>query len=96
MLVLVQYGEIGIKGKNRRIFENMLLKNIRRALGDKLRNAELRESRIFLEVDGGEKEIRNALLKVFGLSGSHLHTSAGRLRMRYGKWCKRRNLRGRK
>ena len=67
MLVLVQYGEIGIKGKNRRIFENMLLKNIRGALGDKLKDAELRESRIFLEVDGREREIRNALLKVFGI-----------------------------
>lgn len=67
MLVLVQYGEIGIKGKNRRTFENLLVRNIRRVLGDKLKDAELRESRVFLEVEGKEKEIREALLKVFGI-----------------------------
>ncbi len=67
MLVLAQYGEIGIKGKNRRTFENILIRNIRRALGEKLKDAELRESRVFLEVSGGEKEIRKALLTVFGI-----------------------------
>lgn len=67
MLVLVQYGEIGIKGKNRRTFENLLLRNIRGALGEKLKNAELRESRVFLEARGKESEIRGALLKVFGI-----------------------------
>ncbi|MEW5996516.1 MAG: tRNA uracil 4-sulfurtransferase ThiI [Candidatus Micrarchaeota archaeon] len=67
MLVLVQYGEIGIKGKNRRNFENLLVRNIRRALGNRLKAAELRESRVFLEVKGKEKEIRPALLKVFGI-----------------------------
>ncbi|NYZ61011.1 tRNA 4-thiouridine(8) synthase ThiI [Candidatus Micrarchaeota archaeon] len=67
MLVLVQYGEIGIKGKNRRTFENMLIRNIRKALGAKLKDAELRESRVFLEVEGKEKEIRKALLAVFGI-----------------------------
>ena len=29
---LVKYGEIGVKGKNRYIFENMLMEQIRHAL----------------------------------------------------------------
>lgn len=67
MLVLVQYGEIGIKGKNRGDFERLLIRNIRRALGSNFRNAARRESRIFLEADGKEEEVRNALMKVFGI-----------------------------
>jgi thiamine biosynthesis protein ThiI len=67
MLVLVQYGEIGIKGKNRGTFERMLGANIRRALGSMLEGIALRDSRVFLEVSGSEKKVREALMKVFGI-----------------------------
>ncbi len=67
MLVLVHYGEIGIKGKNRRNFEKLLLKNIERALGERFVRGEIRESRLFVEAKGEEKAVRGALLKVFGI-----------------------------
>lgn len=67
MLVLAQYGEIGIKGKNRPGFEKLLLSNIREAIGSMLTSAKVRDSRVLLEVDGDAEEIRSRLTKVFGI-----------------------------
>lgn len=69
MLVLIHYGEIGLKGKNRKHFEERLASNIRAALepvaGGKARVRVLHK-RILAEVSE-EKGVEEALLKVFGI-----------------------------
>ncbi len=67
MLVLAQYGEIGTKGKNRPGFERLLLSNIKETMKGMLKSAKVRDSRIFLEVEGDAGEARSRLMKVFGI-----------------------------
>jgi len=71
---LIKYSEIGIKGKNRYIFEDMLVKNIKSAL----RNAALSgryevrkgDGRIYVSSDENEsEETIAALTRVFGIAG---------------------------
>ncbi len=68
---LLKYGEIALKGKNRRIFEDVLLKKVKEALKrvDGSFSATKTRGRIFVEalepVD--EKEVMEALQTVFGL-----------------------------
>jgi adenylyl- and sulfurtransferase ThiI len=54
MLILVHYGEIGLKGKNRRAFEEKLLSNVKKALGERCKSARIEQKRIFVEVAGGK------------------------------------------
>ncbi|HXG31083.1 MAG TPA: tRNA uracil 4-sulfurtransferase ThiI [Thermodesulfobacteriota bacterium] len=60
MSILVHYGELALKGKNRRSFENRLLENIIRAGGGRPKRLE---GRFFIE-DGAEDPLKN----VFGIS----------------------------
>jgi len=70
---LIKYGEIGIKGKNRYIFEDALMEQIRFSL----RNIDAgfavtkEQGRIYLEMDGSYDydEVVEALKKVFGIVG---------------------------
>lgn len=70
---LIKYGEIGVKGKNKKIFENMLINSIDRSL----RNANLQakisyeEGRIYCKVldTGSDKSVMERLEKIFGIVG---------------------------
>ncbi|MCF0142202.1 MAG: tRNA 4-thiouridine(8) synthase ThiI [Parasporobacterium sp.] len=73
MIYLIKYSEIGIKGNNRHIFEDMLVKNIRAALRLAL-NEEYKvwkaQGRIYARsADSEQDETIEALLKVFGIAG---------------------------
>lgn len=68
---LIKYAEIGIKGKNRYIFENALrdqIKNSLRELGDYLVTKE--QGRIYIECPDGYdyEETAEALQRVFGIA----------------------------
>lgn len=70
---LIKYGEIGIKGNNRHIFEDALLKQIRFALAKvegKFRVYKT-QGRAFVECEGDfdYDEVTGALQKVFGIVG---------------------------
>ena len=70
---LIKYGEIGIKGKNRYLFEDALVKQIRHALkridGEFAVHKE--QGRIFVDCLGiyDFEETVDALTKVFGIVG---------------------------
>ena len=70
---LIKYSEIGIKGKNRHLFEDMLVKNIKAALRLVLTESySVRKSdgRIYVIGDDSENdEIISAVTKVFGVAG---------------------------
>ncbi len=62
-VVLVKYAEIGLKGKNRKDFEDRLIENIKRVTGW---NVKWRWGRIHAEVDWEEEDV-SVLSKVFGV-----------------------------
>lgn len=70
---LIKYGEIGIKGKNRFIFENMLVSQIGHALKPVDGEFEVRkeQGRIYVETvsDYDYEETVEALQRVFGIVG---------------------------
>ncbi|NLM45730.1 MAG: tRNA 4-thiouridine(8) synthase ThiI [Firmicutes bacterium] len=69
MLYLIRYGEIGLKGKNRRFFENTLTANMQRALRD-IPGCSVRQAhtRNYVEVpDESSREVEERLQKVFGI-----------------------------
>lgn len=70
---LIKYGEIGIKGKNRYIFENMLVQQIKYALESVEGTFEVRkeQGRIYAEAlsDYDYDETAEALSRVFGIVG---------------------------
>ena len=70
---LIKYGEIGLKGKNRYMFEDALMNQIRFALKDVEGTFHVHKSqaRIFVECDGyyDYDETVDALKRVFGIVG---------------------------
>lgn len=70
---LIKYGEIGIKGKNRRLFEEALMRQIRYALGkvDGYFLVTRDQGRVYVEClgDYDYEEALAALQKVFGIVG---------------------------
>ena len=71
---LVKYGEIGVKGKNRYIFENMLMEQIRHALKTAEGEFEVtkEQGRIYVNVvsdDYDYDETVESLSRVFGIVG---------------------------
>ena len=70
---LIKYGEIGIKGKNRYLFENALVKQIRHALKHVEGEFEVRkeQGRIYVDTlsDYEFDEVVEALKRVFGIVG---------------------------
>lgn len=72
-IFLIKYGEIAIKGNNRYLFENALLKNIRlsiKRLG--IFNIQKEQGRILIEPEEENidtEEVLNKLTKVFGIVG---------------------------
>ena len=67
---LIKYGEIGIKGKNRYLFEDALVKQIRHALKHVEGEFTVRkeQGRIFAESQG-DFDFEEALQRVFGIVG---------------------------
>lgn len=68
-LLLIRYGEIGLKGKNRRFFENMFTANIKRALrGVADCTVHQTHSRNFVEIHHGDvNAVIQRLQQVFGI-----------------------------
>lgn len=68
--VLIRYGELSTKGKNRNQFIRKLLENIKRALKD-LEKLEFKSTydRIYIKINGENiEELENRLKKIFGIS----------------------------
>ena len=70
---LIKYGEIGIKGKNRYIFEDALVRQIRFALKDVDGEFYVHKSygRVYVDCDGeyDYEETVESLARVFGIVG---------------------------
>jgi len=70
---LIKYSEIGIKGKNRYVFENILKENIRKALEALMPGYVIskEQGRVFVECpeDYDYEDTIEALKKVFGIAG---------------------------
>lgn len=70
---LLKYGEIGIKGKNRYLFEDALVRQVRRALKDVDGQFEVykKQARIYVDCEGDYdyEEAAEHLKRVFGLVG---------------------------
>ena len=68
-LLLLRYGEIHLKGKNRRYFENVLLSNIKRATKDFSCKVQTINGRYLVEdyEPRDEKKLISQIQKVFGL-----------------------------
>ncbi len=70
---LIKYSEIGIKGKNRYVFENILKENIRKALEVLMPGYVIskEQGRVFVECPEGYdyEDTIEALKKVFGIAG---------------------------
>lgn len=70
MKYVIHYSEIGLKGKNRSMFEDKLAFNVKTALkkrGLKIRGIEKDSGRIVCEVKGNEKKVEKSLKKIFGI-----------------------------
>jgi len=70
-MLLIKYSEIGVKGKNRYIFEDMLVRNIKSALKELPGGASVRKAqgRIYVECqDNDTEDAITALTKVFGIA----------------------------
>ena len=70
---LIKYGEIGLKGKNRHIFEDALVRQIRYALRDVDGEFKVHRSqaRVYVDCEGeyDYDETVEQLQKVFGIVG---------------------------
>ena len=70
-ILIAKYGEIGVKGKNRYIFENKLIRNIRNMLKPMGKfNVYKEYGRIYIDVDDTNYEaVIEEVRKVFGVVG---------------------------
>lgn len=70
---IIKYAEIGVKGKNRYIFEDALIRQMKFALADVDGEFNISKSqgRIYLSCEGDfdNEEVENALMHVFGIAG---------------------------
>ncbi len=69
-LILIRYGELGLKGKNRAFFENQLQKNIRLALSTLGKHRIYRTwGRLFVEIDSEDRDSAlSKLQNIFGIA----------------------------
>lgn len=70
-LILIKYGEIGIKGGNRYLFEDRLIKNMRESLSGINRGIDIYKThgRIFVAAESDFDRITKRLQQVFGIVG---------------------------
>lgn len=64
-LLLLKYGEIGLKGKNRLFFENLLVENIKSRLKDYLVSVKLEAGRLYVSYE--DEEVPQLVRDTFGL-----------------------------
>jgi molybdopterin-dependent oxidoreductase alpha subunit len=70
MKVIVHYSELALKGKNRQVFEDKLMSNIRLSCthaGLRIAGMWKEDARIVIDVSGEQEKITDALQKVFGI-----------------------------
>ena len=68
-VVIVRYGELYLKGKNRYLFENALIKNIKNKLKDTKALVEKITGRIIISnIENNAQDIIERVQKVFGIS----------------------------
>ncbi|MCD6330629.1 MAG: tRNA 4-thiouridine(8) synthase ThiI [Thermoplasmata archaeon] len=67
-VVVIHYGEIGLKGKNREFFERRLITTINAALKELTKNKAMRKyGRIILPLEGEEEKIKERLMHICGI-----------------------------
>lgn len=68
-VVLIRYGEIGLKGKNRRNFEDKLIRNINKVLASNKVEATVSRTygRLYVNINNNLAEITQCLQLVFGI-----------------------------
>jgi len=67
-VVLVRYGEIGLKGMNRRYFEDLLVRRVKQSLdGLPPRPVYRTHGRVLVETRGDAEEVMGRLRRVFGV-----------------------------
>ena len=66
-VLLIKYGEISLKGKNRYRFENKLIGNIKAALGDDIIGVRKIYGRLIVDINSVEMEIIDRIRKIFGI-----------------------------
>lgn len=71
-VILIRYEEIFLKGLNRHIFENKLIKNIKKRLADiAIFNVRKSQSRIYIESSDSDFDVQEAIIrlqKIFGVA----------------------------
>ncbi|MBD3390202.1 tRNA 4-thiouridine(8) synthase ThiI [Candidatus Micrarchaeota archaeon] len=67
MIAIIHYGEIGLKGKNRRSFEEKLAANVRKALLPAKPEVKIEQKRVIAEGKFAESNVCEKLGKVFGI-----------------------------
>ena len=79
---LIKYGEIGVKGKNRYMFEDALVRQMRFALRplDGEFHVHKEQGRVYVDCEGDYDcdEVTEALKKVFGIVGIRIKRSRSR------------------
>jgi len=74
-LIIARYGEIHLKGNNRGLFLDRLLRNMKKRLGDKI---SVKHSDTRIEISGynerDEQEILGCVRNTFGVSGANVAT----------------------
>ena len=70
-VILIKYGEIALKGKNRHLFESSIIENIRLAIREGFDSIEQRRGRLYLQLttDRDIPHYKEALKRVFGVVG---------------------------
>ncbi|MBN1896901.1 MAG: tRNA 4-thiouridine(8) synthase ThiI [Candidatus Aenigmarchaeota archaeon] len=77
--IVVHYSEIGLKGRNRGFFENMLISNIRQSLKEFAPIVERLSGRIMIDYDPDDrKEIEKRLQRISGISSFSFALAAER------------------
>lgn len=69
--VLIKSSEIALKGRNRYVFENKLIENIKKSAKKnnvKVSKISLERFRLIIDFDAKKEDIKNTLNKVFGIS----------------------------
>lgn len=69
-IILVRYGEIGLKGQNRAYFIKLLIRNIKNVLKGLNYNVVKDQGRLLVEVHGETEDVKEAVIrlkKVFGI-----------------------------
>ncbi|HKL48106.1 MAG TPA: tRNA uracil 4-sulfurtransferase ThiI [Desulfuromonadales bacterium] len=77
--IIVHYSEIGLKGKNRKYFENTLTRNIRHALGPQAKSIQRQHGRILCRPaeSADPQQLRSVLKRIPGIAHFSMGMAAG-------------------